>query len=341
MAPALQSHPPSPYAPPAPEHAAAAAGAACGAAAGRPSGFGAAPRSRPPAPPTTQQSNLLPPCKRPSPEHGAAAEERGARAGRPSDFAPWPRPPAPPAPQQSPPRLGGGVPWWGTPGGAAGDGRGGLERNGRGASAADWSAGLAVAAGPLAGSGGGGGGVPGAAPHRLPPSLAAESIEASFDDPTPGGSGGGQVGRHTAAPGLGLGGRQGAGAADAGGSGPSGGSVAGFEDQTLTCRECGDGFVFPAKKQEQYAFKRFKAPGLCRDCRNERYARPATGDGTGGGADGRSNGRGGYRACFICHVEGHVARDCPKPPSERIACKYFFSKGWCKHGDACNFRHAN
>ena len=46
-----------------------------------------------------------------------------------------------------------------------------------------------------------------------------------------------------------------------------------FEDKTLTCKECGNEFVFTAGEQEFYAEKGFQnEPQRCKDCRNNRKA---------------------------------------------------------------------
>ena len=44
-----------------------------------------------------------------------------------------------------------------------------------------------------------------------------------------------------------------------------------FEDKTLTCKECGEDFVFTAGEQEFYAEKGFQnEPQRCKNCRNAR-----------------------------------------------------------------------
>ena len=44
-----------------------------------------------------------------------------------------------------------------------------------------------------------------------------------------------------------------------------------FEDKTLTCKECGDQFVFTASEQEFYAEKGFQnEPARCPGCRMNR-----------------------------------------------------------------------
>ncbi len=64
-----------------------------------------------------------------------------------------------------------------------------------------------------------------------------------------------------------------------------------FKDKTLTCRDCGQTFVFTAGEQEFYQEKGFvNAPSRCPDCRQKR--KQATGEGGGRG----SGGGGGYRS---------------------------------------------
>ena len=44
-----------------------------------------------------------------------------------------------------------------------------------------------------------------------------------------------------------------------------------FEDKTLTCKDCGDEFVFSASEQEFYADKGFQnEPARCPHCRSAR-----------------------------------------------------------------------
>ena len=44
-----------------------------------------------------------------------------------------------------------------------------------------------------------------------------------------------------------------------------------FEDKTLTCKECGEDFVFTAGEQEFYAEKGFQnEPQRCKKCRDAR-----------------------------------------------------------------------
>ena len=47
-----------------------------------------------------------------------------------------------------------------------------------------------------------------------------------------------------------------------------------FEDKTLTCKECGEEFVFTASEQEFYAEKGFdNEPQRCKPCRDKRKNR--------------------------------------------------------------------
>ena len=44
-----------------------------------------------------------------------------------------------------------------------------------------------------------------------------------------------------------------------------------YEDKTLTCKECGNEFVFTAGEQEFYAEKGFQnEPQRCKACRDKR-----------------------------------------------------------------------
>jgi CxxC-x17-CxxC domain-containing protein len=52
-----------------------------------------------------------------------------------------------------------------------------------------------------------------------------------------------------------------------------------YTDKMLTCRECGQEFVFTSGEQEFYASKGLvNEPARCPDCRSARRARMAAGD---------------------------------------------------------------
>src|SRR6185295_10005315 len=74
-----------------------------------------------------------------------------------------------------------------------------------------------------------------------------------------------------------------------------------FSDRTLTCRDCGQQFVFTAGEQEFYQSRGLtNEPGRCPDCRAARkasqgggggYAYSTGGDGGAGGGYGGGRGR--------------------------------------------------
>jgi len=67
-----------------------------------------------------------------------------------------------------------------------------------------------------------------------------------------------------------------------------------YADKTLTCRDCGQAFVFTTGEQEFHASKGFSnEPGRCPDCRAVRKAERGGGSG-GYSSGGYSSGGGGY-----------------------------------------------
>jgi CxxC-x17-CxxC domain-containing protein len=80
-----------------------------------------------------------------------------------------------------------------------------------------------------------------------------------------------------------------------------------FQDETLTCRDCGREFVFTAGEQEFYQSRGLmNKPGRCPECRSQRksqsggggggggYAYSTGGGAAGGGYGGGAGGGGGY-----------------------------------------------
>lgn len=68
-----------------------------------------------------------------------------------------------------------------------------------------------------------------------------------------------------------------------------------MSDRTLTCRDCGQTFVFTASEQAFYAERGFTEPQRCPACRAARKAqRGADGGGYGGGSRGTGGGGRGY-----------------------------------------------
>src|SRR5689334_13082495 len=54
-------------------------------------------------------------------------------------------------------------------------------------------------------------------------------------------------------------------------------------DSTLTCRDCGQAFIFTVGEQDFYASRGYSEPGRCPDCRAARKAERDGGSSSGGG----------------------------------------------------------
>jgi CxxC-x17-CxxC domain-containing protein len=63
-----------------------------------------------------------------------------------------------------------------------------------------------------------------------------------------------------------------------------------MSDQTLTCRDCGQEFVFTESEQSFYQERGFSTPQRCASCRAARKAQ----NNSGGGSSYSSGGGGGY-----------------------------------------------
>lgn len=87
-----------------------------------------------------------------------------------------------------------------------------------------------------------------------------------------------------------------------------------FNDQLLTCVDCGQEFTFTAGEQEFFAQKGFQnKPSRCPDCRRARKAYRSSGNNSGGGFDTPRYGGGGgaqremFRVtCSECGKEAEV-----------------------------------
>lgn len=64
-------------------------------------------------------------------------------------------------------------------------------------------------------------------------------------------------------------------------------------DSTLTCRDCGQSFVFTSGEQEFYASRGFSEPSRCPDCRAARKSERGGGGGGGGSYSSGSYSSGG------------------------------------------------
>ena len=94
-----------------------------------------------------------------------------------------------------------------------------------------------------------------------------------------------------------------------------------YQDETLTCVDCGRQFTFTSGEQEFYASKGFQnKPNRCTDCR---AARKASSGGSGRGAGG-----GGTREMFkaTCSQCGGVAEVPFQPRGDKpVYCRDCFS----------------
>ena len=84
-----------------------------------------------------------------------------------------------------------------------------------------------------------------------------------------------------------------------------------FSDITLTCKDCGNPFVFTAGEQEFYQQRGLmNQPGRCSDCRAARKASGGGGASYGGSSRGGGGGYGGEREFFTatCSSCGKEAR---------------------------------
>jgi len=117
-----------------------------------------------------------------------------------------------------------------------------------------------------------------------------------------------------------------------------------MSDRTLTCRDCGQEFVFTQGEQEFYQQRGFSDPQRCGNCRQARKAQRNTGGGGygdsggyGGGSYGSSNGggyggdRGGYNSaprqlfaatCSECGQETEVPFN--PTPGKPVYCRDCF-----------------
>jgi CxxC-x17-CxxC domain-containing protein len=112
-------------------------------------------------------------------------------------------------------------------------------------------------------------------------------------------------------------------------------SALSYADRVLTCRDCGQSFVFTAGEQEFHASKGFENdPSRCADCRAARKA--SRGDSVGYGAGGYGSG-GGYGGGYgrsertmysaVCSECGQEAKVPFQPRGDRpVYCSDCFSR---------------
>ncbi|HEY1074881.1 MAG TPA: zinc-ribbon domain-containing protein [Patescibacteria group bacterium] len=93
-----------------------------------------------------------------------------------------------------------------------------------------------------------------------------------------------------------------------------------YQDQTLTCRDCGKSFVFTARDQEFFAEKGFtNAPTRCKDCRVLKKKAPA---GAPAGA-GSANKALFKITCKKCGKVGEMATE-PRKPEDVLCSECFY-----------------
>ena len=94
-----------------------------------------------------------------------------------------------------------------------------------------------------------------------------------------------------------------------------------YQDKTITCRDCGQDFVFTAGEQEFYASKGFdNEPTRCKGCRDTRKA----GKPRQGGYDARPRGQMFDVVCDDCGQETQVPF---QPTQDRpVYCKDCFGR---------------
>lgn len=102
-----------------------------------------------------------------------------------------------------------------------------------------------------------------------------------------------------------------------------------YQDQTLTCRDCGKSFVFTARDQEFFAEKGFtNAPTRCKDCRAIKKKAPA-----GGAGGGPAGSKALFKiTCKKCGKVGEMATEPRKP--EDVLCSECFYEAFKKQLEA-------
>ncbi|MFN8521575.1 MAG: zinc-ribbon domain containing protein [Chloroflexota bacterium] len=99
-----------------------------------------------------------------------------------------------------------------------------------------------------------------------------------------------------------------------------------YTDQTLSCRDCGQSFVFTTGEQEFYASRGFtNQPSRCEACRGARKAGRGS-EGSSGSRSGANAGRGRDMFTAVCASCGQNASVPFQPRNDRpVYCSDCFS----------------
>jgi CxxC-x17-CxxC domain-containing protein len=112
-----------------------------------------------------------------------------------------------------------------------------------------------------------------------------------------------------------------------------------MSDRTLTCRDCGQEFLFTEGEQQFYTERGYSEPSRCKPCRQARKAQQGTGGGSsyssgggggygGGGGSYGGNGGGGGQRQFFPAVCSECGKDTEVPfqptPGKPVYCRDCF-----------------
>jgi CxxC-x17-CxxC domain-containing protein len=101
-----------------------------------------------------------------------------------------------------------------------------------------------------------------------------------------------------------------------------------YADKTLTCRDCGQAFIFTSGEQDFFASRGFtNEPSRCPDCRAARKADRGSGGYSGGGYSSGGYGREREMFSAVCSSCGNEARVPFQPRGDKpVYCSDCFSK---------------
>lgn len=103
-----------------------------------------------------------------------------------------------------------------------------------------------------------------------------------------------------------------------------------MQDQTLTCKDCGQQFTWTVSEQEFYQSKGFSAPVRCPECRRKLKEQKQQ-QGGGGGRFDRAPRTMHKITCANCGAEGEVPFQ-PRDPSNVLCADCFRKKRDAENG---------